>query len=261
MSKGSSPLDGKRLLITRPATRADEFIHALEARGIEPILASTIAIVPPDDLTAAHRAIDELADYAWVVFTSQHGVDAFFERLYSLDADARYIGKTKVAAIGSKTAERLRERGIRADLVPSGFVGEELGRALLEATREADRVLIFRAQEGRDVLPQMLDEGGRRATVVAAYKTIFEVDPAFADKVARADIITFTSASTVRGFLEMLGDAATADKATAGKIVACIGPITAEAAEEAGLRVNVVADVSTTEGLLAALESHLSLYA
>lgn len=256
-----SPLHGKRLLITRPASRADDFVRALQERGVEPILASTIAIVPPDDVTPAHRAIDELAQYAWLVFTSQHGVDAFFERLYSLDADARYIGKTKVAAIGSKTAERLRERGIRPDVVPAGFMGEELARGLIEASRDGDRILIFRAQEGRDVLPQMLEEAGRSVTIVAAYKTVFEVDPEFSAKVSRADVLTFTSGSTVRGFVELLGGAKAAAAAARGKIVACIGPITAEAADANGLHVDVVADVTTTQGLLDTLETHLSLYA
>ena len=256
-----APLFGKRVLITRPAQQAPEFARALYARGVEPILASTIAIVPPDDSAAAHRAIDELAAYRWVVFTSQNGVDAFFDRLASLDADARYLGATKVAAIGTKTAERLRAFGVRADLVPAAFVSEEIARALIEVTHDGDRVLIFRAQEARDVLPQMLEDAGRTPHVVAAYKTIFDVDPQFAQKVARADVLTFTSASTVRGYVELLGGAAAARNAARNKLIACIGPVTAEAADEAGLHVDVVADVFTTDGLLDALEAHLSLYA
>jgi uroporphyrinogen III methyltransferase/synthase len=257
----SRPLFGKRVLITRPAHQADQFARTLYARGVEPILASTIAIVPPDDVHPSHRAIDELALYGWIVFTSQNGVDAFFDRISSLDADARYIGSTKVAAIGAKTAERLRERGIRADLVPSAFISEEIGRTLIEASNDGERILIYRAQEARDVLPQMLEDAGRRPTVVSAYKTIFDVDPHFAEKVKIADVLTFTSASTVRGFVELLGGVERAVDSARGKVVACIGPVTAEAAEGAGLHVDVVADVYTTEGLLDALEAHLSLFA
>ena len=255
------PLFGKRVLITRPAQQAQEFARALYARGVEPILASTIAIVPPDDVAAAHRAIDDLSSYRWVVFSSQNGVDAFFDRLAALDSDARYIGATKVAAIGSKTAERLREFGVRADLVPAAFVSEEIGRALMQATHTGDRILIYRAQEARDVLPQMLEDAGRAPTVVAAYKTIFDVDPEFAQKVRRADVLTFTSASTVRGYVELLGGAPAAREAARNKLIACIGPITAEAADESGLHVDVVADVFTTDGLLDALEAHLALLA
>ena len=255
------PLFGKRVLITRPARQAQEFARALYARGVEPILASTIAIVPPDDAAAAHRAIDDLSSYRWIVFTSQNGVDAFFDRLAALDSDARYIGATRVAAIGAKTAERLREFGVRADLVPGAFVSEEIARALLQATHSGDRILIYRAQEARDVLPQMLEDAGRKPHVVAAYKTVFDVDPDFAHKVARADVITFTSASTVRGYVELLGGTAPAREAARNKLIACIGPITAETADECGLHIDVVADVFTTEGLLDALEAHLALLA
>ena len=255
------PLFGKRVLITRPAHQAHAFARALYARGVEPILASTIAIVPPDDAAAAHRAIDDLASYRWIVFTSQNGVDAFFDRLAALDSDARYIGATRVAAIGAKTAERLRDFGVRADLVPAAFVSEEIARALLQASHSGDRILIFRAQEARDVLPAMLEDAGRVPHVVAAYKIVIDVDPDLAHKAARADIFTFTSASTVRGFVELLGGAQAAVEAARGKLIACIGPVTAEVADEAGLHVDVVADVFTTDGLLDALEAHLALLA
>ncbi|HVA27726.1 MAG TPA: uroporphyrinogen-III C-methyltransferase [Candidatus Baltobacteraceae bacterium] len=254
-----APLFGKRVLVTRPARQAESFVRALYARGVEPILASTILIVPPDDPRPAHRAIDDLAGYGWVVFTSQNGVDAFFDRLAALDTDARYFGKTKIAAIGSKTAQRLRDRGVRADLVPAAFVSEEIGRALLEKTGEGERILIYRAQEARDALPTMLEDADRNVTVVAAYKTIFEIDPAFATKVASADVLTFTSASTVRGFVELLGGEDAARNAARGKLVACIGPITTDAADALGLHVDVVADVYTTDGLLDALEARLAL--
>jgi uroporphyrinogen III methyltransferase/synthase len=256
-----TPLFGKRVLITRPLRQAQDFSRALLARGVEPILAPTIVIGPPDDTHAARRAIDELHSYSWVVFTSQNGVDAFFDRLSSLGADARYLGKIKVAAIGPKTAERLRVHGVRADLVPREFVSEEIGRMLIEATQDGESVLIFRAQEARDVLPEMLEDAGRRAHVVAAYKTSFEIDPAFDEKVARADILTFTSASTVRGYAEILGGNEGAVRAARGKLIACIGPITSGVAEEIGLHVDVVADIYTTDGLLDAIEARLALFA
>jgi uroporphyrinogen III methyltransferase/synthase len=256
-----SPLFGKRVLVTRPAKQADALVRALYARGVEPILASTIAIVPPDNLTAAHRAVDEASSFGWIVFTSQNGVDAFFDRLSDVGADARALGGTKVAAIGAKTAERLRERGVRADLVPAEFISEEIGRALIEATRDRERILVYRAQEARDVLPDMLLDAGRTVTIVAAYKTIFEVDPDFAAKVKRADVLTFTSASTVRGFAELLGDETNLADAVRGKTIACIGPITTNAAEGLGLHVDVVADVYTIDGLLDALEARFALLA
>lgn len=257
----SGALFGKRVLVTRPAAQAESFARALYARGIEPILAPAIEIGPPDDVHAAHRLVDEIANYAWIVFTSQNGVDAFFDRVRSLAADARLLGGVKIAAIGSKTAQRLERYGVRPDLVPVAFVGEEIARALIEATREGDRIAIYRAQDARDVLPQMLRDADRDVTVAAAYKTTFSHDDAFAANVERADILTFTSASTVDAFAASLGGEAAARDAARGKVVACIGPITADAARAIGLEPDVVADVFTTEGLLDALERHFAAHA
>jgi len=250
-------LAGKRVLITRSAHQAGAFARELSARGAEPIFAPAIAIEPPDDPQAAHRAVDDLAAYRWLVFTSQNAVDVFFDRLAALDADARYVGQTKVAAIGAKTARRLHEHGVRPDLVPAEFVGEEIARALIEATQPGDRVMIFRAQEARDVLPEMLADAGLRVSVVAAYKTRFAHDERFAGDVARADVITFTSASTVNGFAAALGGSEAAAAAVRGKTVACIGPITAGAARACGIEPAVVAREFTTAGLIEALEAHV----
>ena len=251
-------LFGKRVLITRAGHQSDAFAMSLLARGAEPIAAPAIAIEPPDDPRPASDAIAALATYAWIVFTSQNGVDAFFRRLEERGADARAIGSANVAAIGERTAERLRAYGVTADLVPAAFVGEELARELVARTRAGDRVLIYRAAEARDVLPQILEDAGRRPEVVVAYKTVVASDADFAAKAARADVLTFTSASTVRGFAQLLGGNAAAAKAARGKCVACIGPITAAAALDAGLHVDVVATVFTTAGLLDALESHFA---
>jgi uroporphyrinogen III methyltransferase/synthase len=253
-----SALFGKRVLITRPAHQAESFANELRARGAEPLFGSTIAIEPADDAKPAHHAIDALASFGWIVFNSQNGVDSFFDRLSSLDADARYIGHAKVAAIGSKTAQRLREHGIRADLVPAEYISEEIGRALIEAAKPGEHVLVYRAQEARDVLPEMLEEAGLHVTIVAAYKTRFVSDAYFAENVARADILTFTSASTVAGFVDALGGRDAAVEATRGKIIACIGPVTADAAAEFGVRTDVVADPFTTGGLLDALEAYVT---
>jgi uroporphyrinogen-III synthase len=253
-------LRGKRVLITRPEHQAEAFARALRERGAEPLFGASIAVGPPDDPRPAHRAIDELSTYAWVVFNSSNGVDAFFDRLDSLDSDARYLAHTRVAAIGTATAQRLRERGIRADLVPAEFVSEEIARALIEAAGHGDRILIYRAQEARNVLPEMLEEAGLRVTVVAAYKTRPVHDPALHTTVETADAVTFTSASSVRGFAESLGGDARAVESLRGKAVACIGPVTAEAARDCGLHVDTVAEVFTTAGLIDALEAYFATH-
>ena len=249
------PLFGKCVAITRTGEQSEAFARELLGRGAEPLFTPTIAIAPPDDSSAAENAIDSLDSFAWLIFTSQNGVAAFFARLSARNADARSIGKARVAAIGERTAESLRGYGIRADVVPDVFVGEEVARAVLERSHAGDRVLVYRAQEARDVLVRMLEEAGLVVTVAPAYKTVVPSDSEFEKKIARADVLTFTSASTVRGFAALFGGAAAASRAAAGKCVACIGPITARAASDAGLQVDVVASRFTIAGLLDALDA------
>lgn len=248
----ASPLFGRRVLVTRPAADADAFAAKLWEIGAEPVVAPTIAIGPPDDPAAAEAAVGGVRAYAWIVFTSQNGVAAFFDRLSAAGGDARALGDVKVAAIGPKTAERLVAHGVRPDFVPAKFISEDVAAGLLSRTAPGDRILLFRAQEARDVLPESLRAAGRSVDVVAAYKTSPVRDPALARAAERAGIWTFTSASTVRAFAENVPGAA---QLGSDKTVACIGPITAEAARELGLRVDVVADDFTVDGLIEALES------
>jgi uroporphyrinogen III methyltransferase/synthase len=255
---GDGPLFEKRVLVTRAAHQAEDFAAQLAARGALPVIAPAIEIGPPDDARDALGAIRELHVYAWVAFTSRNGVDAFFEGFASPAAGAAALACVKVAAIGSKTAQRLSHFGIRADLVPEIFVGEEIARALVERTAPGDRVLIFRAQEARDVLPRMLQDAGRSARAVAAYKTAFAHDDGFAEKVASTDVLTFASASSVNGFVALLGGKDAARDAARGRTVACVGPIVARAAEEAGLPVDVIGRPHTTAGLIEALCAHFA---
>jgi uroporphyrinogen-III synthase len=218
------------------------------------VLAPTIAVGPPDDLAGSRAAVARIREYAWVVFTSRNGVDTFFDELARTGGDARRIGGTRVAAIGPKTADALAARGIRVDFVPPRYVSEEVADGLLARSHAGEPILLFRAQEARDALPQALRSHGRPTDVVAAYKTVLIEDPRLPRTAAACDVWTFTSASTVRGFARNLGSGAVLADAASGKQVACIGPVTAEAAREAGLPVDVVADDYTADGLLEALE-------
>ena len=174
----TGPLFGKRVLITRPAGSADAFAAALWEAGAEPVCKPAIAFDPPDDETAAEEAVRYVRAYAWLVFTSANGVRCFFERLTKQGGDARRLGDVHVAAIGPKTATALDGFGIRADLVASAYVAEALAEELLVATRRGDRLLlIYRAQEARDVLPRTLRDRGRSGDVVPALKTTLVRDP------------------------------------------------------------------------------------
>ncbi len=246
----AQPLFGKRVLVTRPAHQADDFALALWEAGAEPIVAPSIAVGPPDDPAAARDAVARVREYDWIVFTSRNGVDAFFDLLGELGRDARAFGDARIAAIGPKTGEALARRGIRVDLIPSEFVNEAVAAELLARSAAGNRVLVFRAQEARDVLPDALRAQGRAVDVVAAYRTRAVDDPELRAKAERADIVTFTSSSTVAGFVHNVADAA---ELLAGKTIAAIGPITASAARDAGIRVDIVADEFTVDGLVRAL--------
>lgn len=248
------PLFGKRILITRPATQASDFASEISARCGEAILAPTISIEPPDDDRALRDACTRIDTFAWAIFTSRNAVDAVFAQLDASTRDARAFGRARVAAIGPKTALALQERGIRPDLVPETYIGEALADALLQATAAGDTVVQFRAQEARDVFSDVLRAAGRTVEIVPAYRTALQRDASFAAAVARANVLTFTSASTVRGYVANYADARAAVKAAQGKTVACIGPIATKAAHDAGLHVDVTAPEHTAGGLLAALE-------
>ena len=246
----TSPLFGKRVLVTRPAASAGDFAARLWEAGAEPVLAPVITIEPPDDPHAAEDAIARVREYDWAVFTSTNGVDAFFNGLARRRGDARRLGDVRVAAIGPVTADALAARGVHADYLPPQFVSEEVAAGLLERTAPGDRILLFRAQEARDVLPGTLRAQSRVVDVVAAYKSVVRDDPHIAELAEDCDVWTFTSAGIVRAFLANVPGAET----MAGeRTVACIGPITADAARAGGLDVDVVALDYTVEGLVEAL--------
>ncbi|MBD5653787.1 MAG: uroporphyrinogen-III synthase, partial [Candidatus Eremiobacteraeota bacterium] len=164
----------------------------------------------------------------------------------------------RVAAIGSKTAERLTAHGIRADFVPATAIAESVAMGILERTRSGDRILVYGAQEMRDVIPERLRAQGRTVVSVAAYKTSHVRDETMARLAEETDVWTFTSASTVHAFVENVPGAG--DLAQT-KTVACIGPITAGAARECGMEPDVVADDYTVEGLVVALEREAAVHA
>jgi uroporphyrinogen-III synthase len=247
-----APLFGKRVLITRPAAQAAEFAQQLWEAGAEPILASTIAIGPPDDPAAAAAAVARIREYAWVVFTSRYGVEAFFDALSASGKDARALGDVKVAVIGPVSAATLSAHGIRADFIPEVFVNEAVAEGLVRRTVAGERVLLFRAQEAREVLAATLRAVGRDVEVVPAYRTRYVDDPELRAKAERADVVTFTSASTVHGFVHNVPDAAAV---LAHSTVAAIGQITAASARAAGIRVDIVAAEFTVDGLRHALEA------
>lgn len=253
------PLHGRRILITRPREQADSFAQLLEEVGAEPLIVPAIRIMPPDDWGPLDVAIERLGTYDWVIFTSVNGVRFFSERLAASGKDARAFGPdSRVLAIGPATARVLEDiLRIRPDAVPEKYVAEGILEMLSGEKLAGQRILIPRAVVAREILPEKLKEQGAEVDLVPAYRTLpaefADVERVRSDlREGRVDMVTFTSSSTVRNFVEMIGeDYLKRDMEQIA--IASIGPITSETVREMGLSPHVEAEISTTRGLARAI--------
>lgn len=240
-------LEGYRILNTRPAHQARVLTELLENEGAVVREAPAISIEPPEDYTELDRALDSLAEYSWVIFTSTNGVDNFFNRMRAKGHDIRELAGVKLAAIGSKTGAALENLGLRLDFVPDEYVAEGLVAGFDQADA-GEKVLLPRTPLARDTLAVGLEEKGYHVDELTAYLTeeaemAEDVQGLIEDKMI--DIVTLTSSSTVRSLVKSAGGVEYLE----GIIGAAIGPITAETAREAGLDVPIVAKEYTIEGL------------
>jgi uroporphyrinogen III methyltransferase / synthase len=255
------PLFGKRVLVTRSREQASSLAALLTGSGAESVEFPAIRVVPPEDFVDLDRAISAMPTYDWIIFTSANGVSAVMDRLVELGKDVRALGPAKLAAIGPATADSLRAYGLRVDYVPEQFVAEAVVAGLTAEGVSGQRILIPRAADAREVLPHSLREAGAVVDEVGAYRTIADTEAA-ADvrkllEKGGIDVITFTSSSTVRNFLERSGLQNSLEKLD-GVTIACIGPITARTAEEYGLKVDVLAQEYTIPGLVQALSDYFA---
>lgn len=247
------PLHGRTVVVTRPREQSRSFASALAALGARVVKFPTIRIERPVDPEPLRAAVAELEQYDWIVFTSVNGVERVRDTVEELGRDVRAFSRVRMAAIGPATASSLARLCLRADVVPDEYRAE----ALVEAIREADtslgerRILLARAAEARDVLPDRLASDGASVDEVAAYRTVPDApdSEAFRRRLAAGEIdwLTFTASSTVRHFVDAVGTD------LGGARVAAIGPITAGTASEHGMTVDVVADQYTVRGLVDAL--------
>jgi uroporphyrinogen III methyltransferase / synthase len=243
------PLYGRRVVVTRARAQASGLARTLASLGADVVELPAIRIEPRLDSDEVRHAVDEIYSYALVCLTSPNGARLLFEALAAAGRDARSLANATVAAIGPGTAETLREHGVIADIVPERSVAEALVEALDDVDVSGRPVLVARAAEARDVLPDALRKRGAEVDVVALYETVAEdPDPAALEAARDADYVTFTSSSTVRNFLDAVGDGFP----PRARVVS-IGPVTSEAAREAGLEVHVEAERHDPDGLIAAL--------
>jgi len=255
------PLDGRTIVVTRAAAQAQRFTQLLEEAGARVLEAPAIVIAPPPSWEPLDAALDALGTFTWVIFTSVNGVAMVDRRLPARGlAWAALVGR-RVAAIGPATADALAEHGVRPDLVPGEYRAEGLLERLRGVITPADRVLLPRAAQTRDVLVTGLRRLGAQVTEVPAYATRRADAGAARLREALAagaiDAVTFTSSSTARNFAEMFTEEER--RSWLGRVtVASIGPITAATATEYGLTTAVMPGEYTIPALARALAEHFA---
>ncbi|HLB28743.1 MAG TPA: uroporphyrinogen-III C-methyltransferase [Dehalococcoidia bacterium] len=254
------PLFGKRVLVTRARHQASVLARLLADEGAEVIELPALEIRPTVDEERLAQAIRCLAggEYSWAVFTSANAVEVFFAHLRQVGYDARAFGGARVCAIGPATAQALEERGIHADAVPEEYIAEGVVAALAGQVASGQRVLVPRAEGARQELVDGLAALGARVDEMTLYRA--EVpEEALAEALARlrggeVDIVTFTSSSTVRNLVQLLGGDV---ESLRQSVIACIGPVTAQTAEELlGRKPDLVAREHTMPGLVRALAEY-----
>jgi uroporphyrinogen III methyltransferase/synthase len=236
------PLFGRSVVVTRARAQASGLAARLTDLGASVLEAPAIRIEPRPP-AEVDPVVERIGDYALVVVTSPNGAGLLFESLARSGRDARALAGATVAAIGPGTGAELGRGGVRADVIPPRSIAESLVEALEEVPVEGRRVLIARAAEARDVLPDALERRGAEVDVLALYDTVAEP---LAEPLPAADYVTFTSSSTVRFFME-------SGPLPAGARVVSIGPVTSEAARGLGLEVHVEASQHDIDGLVDAL--------
>ncbi|HEU5063081.1 MAG TPA: uroporphyrinogen-III C-methyltransferase [Solirubrobacterales bacterium] len=243
------PLHGRRVVVTRARAQASGLAATLRELGADVVELPAIRIEPLIESEEVRKVAAALGTYELICLTSPNGVRLLFEAMEAAGLDARALAGVTVAAIGPGTARALAERGVLADVVPERFVAEGLIEALADMELSGARVLIARAAEARDVLPDALRERGAEVDVVPLYETVRE-EPGEAEIEAAqgADYVTFTSSSTVTNLTAALGD-----RFPGGARIVSIGPITSQTVRAAGLEVDVEAERHDIDGLLQAL--------
>ena len=228
------PLEGWKVLVTRPRNRSSRTAELLREKGAEVLELPSIKTVPLKDQGLLHAAMEKMETYQWMVFTSPTGVEVFFDELKKQKKDIRSLCGVRVAAIGQGTASALEQRGLLADLVPSVYDGDTLARELAEKLGGGERILIPRALKGNENIVPILEEKGASVDDIGIYETVYEsgrlIDPRKELESGNIDCVVFTSASTVKGFVK-----STKGADYSGLVAACIGKQTKAAADQFGM--------------------------
>jgi uroporphyrinogen-III synthase len=254
----SKPLSGKRIIIGRAKAQAGALAKLLRERGATVSAIPFIEIKKPRSFKPLESALKEITEYDWLILTSVNGVEALFERLRKLKMEVGWLAHLRIAAIGPATKAAIAKRGLDVSVVPREYIAESVVTALKKKVK-GRRVLLVRAKVARDVIPNELRHAGAAVDVVEAYETVLpkssrtELLSALKDKKKRPDVITFTSSSTVRNFVELIGPKAAYSGLLDGVRLASIGPVTSETLKQLGLQADIKAREYTIPGLVEAI--------
>jgi len=256
-----APLAGRSVLVTRTREQAHSLVEPLEALSAEVLAMPVLETVGPQDWGPVDSAIRAIGSYDWVVFTSTNGVDRFLHRFRELHGDYDALASTCMAAVGSATAHRMRAEGFPPTIVPDDYRAEGLVEAFHAlGPDKCRRVLIPRAQEAREVLPEALSAMGCSVNVVVVYRTVPAApDPAIVARLRdhSVDVATFTSGAIAGAFLDAIESVGLSGKDAMGTVlVASIGPITTKALNALGYEVDIEAAESTMGSLVEAVAAH-----
>lgn len=255
----AKPLFGKRVLVTRSREQASSLSEKIEELGGEAWEYPTIAIREPLDIKPLEDAIINANNYDWIIFTSVNAVKAFFNRMAMLKIDIRKLANVNFCAIGPKTKETIEKKGILVDFVPEEYRAEAIVDGLKDTLKPGQKILLPRADLARPVLIDSLKELNLDVHEVIAYRTVKNTDDnqQLIEKLINKEIhvVTFTSSSTVKNFMELLKGKNTQELLN-GVTIACIGPITADTALTMGLKIDITAEIYTIEGLVEALVNY-----
>ena len=251
-------LAGCRILVTRARPQAATLSSALRREGATVIEIPSIEIRPPRSFRRLDSALQRLNQWNWLILTSVNGVEALLARLQKLHIRPARLHHLQIAAIGPATRKAIQSRGLRVSVMPREYVAEAVVRALRKRVA-GKRVLLVRARVARDVIPRELRRAGARVEVVAAYRTLIPrhsrraVHALLRERSRRPDFITFSSSSTARNLVAMLGGGIRARRLLRGIRLASIGPVTSSTLRELGLRADIQARTYTIPGLVRAL--------
>jgi uroporphyrinogen-III synthase len=258
----AKPLAGRRVLVGRAKAQAGALAKLLKEAGAKVTAIPFIEIRKPRSFKPLDSALKGIREYDWLILTSVNGVEALFERMKKLKMEPGWLGHLRIAAIGPATKAAIEKHGLDVNVVPKEYVAESVVRALKKKV-EGRRVLLVRAKVARDVIPEELRKAGAAVDVVEAYETVLPKASRIQLMTAlkgsqRPDAITFTSSSTVRNFVELIGRKATYSGLLDGIALASIGPVTTATLKELGLKADIKAKEFTMPGLVEAMVKHLA---